>query len=64
MTNFDGCHIEQIYKVVLNRIFANCSNKSIMQYAPVSILKASTEFVKMFNSTVRPSPTSFLKKIN
>ena len=35
-----------------------------MQHAPVSILKASTEFVKMFNSTVRPSPTSFLKKIN
>ena len=27
MTNFEGCHIEQIYKVVLNKIFANCTNK-------------------------------------
>ena len=64
MTNFEGCHIEQIYQVVLNKIFANCTNKQVTQHAPVSILKASTEFVKMFNSTVRPSPTSFLKKIN
>ena len=42
----------------------NCPNKIVMTQAPVSILKASTEFVKMYNSTVRPSPTGFLKKIN
>ena len=63
-TNFEGCHLEQIYKIILSKVFMNSPNKLVMSQAPISILKSSLEFIKMYNSTIRPSPTGFLKRIN
>ena len=61
ITNFESCHLEQIQRVYLKRAFSQLYGRID---APDMIIKASKSFVEMYNKTLKPSPTTFLKRIN
>ena len=62
--NLEGCHIEQIYRLVLGKRFMSINRSAIPFDAPEQILKASMEFFKRYNDSLKPSPQKFLFKIN
>ena len=64
MLNFEGCHIEQIYKYILSKAFVHSNSSAVQTAAPYMVQCASLEFFKQYNENLKPSPTNFLFKIN
>lgn len=64
VVNFEGCQTEQIYKFILGKAFIHASSKAIQHVAPQMLLNASLKFFAVYNDAVKPSPASFLFKIN
>lgn len=60
----DGGHIELIYKHILSKTFVHCNSTAIQSAAPGMVLQASLEFFKRYQDGLRPSPTSFLFRVN
>ena len=55
--NFDGCHIEQIYKFILSKAFVHSNSSSVQSSAPYMVQLASLEFFKEYTKNLKPSPT-------
>ena len=62
ITNFESSHIEQIQSIYLKRAFSHVHGNKV-DY-PELVIHASISFMEMYNRALRPSPTTFLKRIN